>query len=295
MWSRRPVFGGSRTLGLPKLPSPRSTVWVKHADDSCPNSDPTEAASIRSRYCTIAVVAFCLSLSAGPPAWASAVSATRLTVRLAEKHLTPETLAAVKALLDDGETIADASLWADQHTREICGSVPWHYVNVPIDEPRYDSKFCPKGVCVVSKLAEFRAILRDKTKPREERQKALRFVLHLVGDLHQPLHVGNNHDRRGNSTQVRFFQRGSNLHAVWDTGLIGPGGKSEKAWLELLDEMAGDKNREAWRRVTVEDWANESLATAKEAYLIPETRERIRSGDGLGEDYVEWNLPTARE
>lgn len=155
----------------------------------------------------------------------------RLTARLAGKHLTPETLAAVKVLLNDGETIGDVSLWADQHKREIKGSAPWHYVNVPIDEPRYDAKLCPKGGCVISKLAKFRAILKDKTKPREERQKALRFVLHFLGDLHQSLHVGDNYDRGGNSTQVRFFQRGSNFHAVWDTGLIGRGGKSEMAWV----------------------------------------------------------------
>lgn len=246
------------------------------------------------RFIALALV-LSLSLTTGSPAWAWGTLGHRLTARLAEKHLTPETLAAVKALLDDGETIGDASVWADQHMREIKGSAPWHYVNVPIDEPRYDAKFCPKGGCVVSKLAEFKRVLKDNTKPREERRQALRFVIHLVGDLHQPLHVGDNQDRGGNNTQVRFFQRGTNLHAVWDAGLIGRGPKGEKAWLELLTEMADDKHRESWVKGTVEDWANESLAAAKEAYLIPETRVRITSGDGLAEDYAEWNLPTSRE
>ena len=125
--------------------------------------------------------------------------------------MTPEALAAVKDPLEDGETLAEASLWADRHEREFRGSAPWHYVNVSIDEPRYDRKHCPKGGCVVSKLAEFRAILKDRSKPRAERQKALRFVVHLVGDLHQPMHVGDNYDRGETRTQVRFFKRGSNL------------------------------------------------------------------------------------
>lgn len=75
--------------------------------------------------------------------------------------------------------------------------------------------------------------------------------------------------------------------------MIGRGPKGEKAWLELLTEMATDKNRAAWSKGTVEGWENESLAAAKEAYLIPEIRDRIRSGDAIGEDYVEWNLQTA--
>ena len=119
--------------------------------------------------------------------------------------------------------------------------------------------------------------------------------MHLVGDLHQPLHVGDNHDRGGNGTQVRFFKRGSNLHAVWDTHLLTHNGSNEKAWFEQLGELDTEKNRAAWGKGTVEDWANESLAAAKVAYLIPEIQERIRSGDVLGEDYLEANLPTAKE
>ena len=78
-----------------------------------------------------AALALCLAvlLSAGSSAWAWGALGHRLTAPLAERHLTPEALAAVKDLLDDGETLAEASLWADPHKREVRGSAPWHYVN----------------------------------------------------------------------------------------------------------------------------------------------------------------------
>lgn len=84
--------------------------------------------SMRFRCFIALALVLALCLTTRSPAWAWGSLGHRLTARLAEKHLTPETLAAVKALLDDGETIAAASLWADQHKREIRGSAPWHYV-----------------------------------------------------------------------------------------------------------------------------------------------------------------------
>jgi len=87
-------------------------------------------------------------------------------------------------------------------------------VDVPLDEPRYDSKFSgdvsSKG-CIVDKINEFRLTLKDPSKSVEDRRFALRFVIHLVEDLHMPLHLGDNHDKGGNKTQVRFYDRGTNM------------------------------------------------------------------------------------
>jgi len=134
------------------------------------------------------------------------------TARLAEGHLTPKAKAAFAALIEPGESLTDASTWADEHKREIRGSAPWHYVDVPLEESRCHARFAgddPKKGFIVDKIAEFRAILKDPNKPVAKRQEALRFIVHLVGDLHQPLHVGDNHDRGGNDTQIRFFDNGS--------------------------------------------------------------------------------------
>lgn len=234
-------------------------------------------------------------LCPGSTAWAWGKLGHRLTAKLAERHLTEQAAAAVKELLDEGETLADASMWADIHKREIKGSAPWHFVNVPLDEPRYDARFCPTGGCVVSKIAEFRKVLEDRSKPRAERQQALRFLVHLIGDLHQPLHVGDNGDRGGNSTQVQFFKRGSNMHAVWDTLLLERAGTDEVIWLAELVELDSDEYRAEWSKGTVENWATESLKAARQAYTVPGTDQRIKSGEKLDGAYVEATLAAARD
>jgi S1/P1 Nuclease len=96
-------------------------------------------------------------------------------------------------------------------------------VDVPLDVPRYDDRFAgddPTKGYIVPKVRELRATLKDRSKSVEERRFALRFLVHLVEDLHMPLHVGENHDKGGNDLQVRWFDRGSNLHRVWDSGII---------------------------------------------------------------------------
>ncbi len=122
------------------------------------------------------------------------------------------------ALLEPGESLADAPTWADEHPRDIKGSGPWHYVDVPLDQDRYDDRFAgdaPEKGNIVPKIREFKAVLKDRGRPIEERRIALRFLIHLVEDLHMPLHVGDNHDRGGNDTQVQFFDKGTNMHQLW--------------------------------------------------------------------------------
>src|SRR4051812_29991533 len=85
----------------------------------------------------------------------------RASARLAEGLLTPATKAAIKDLLAPGESLAAASTWPDEHRRDLPESAPWHYVNVPITEAKYDGKFCAAEGCVVSRIADFRAVLAD--------------------------------------------------------------------------------------------------------------------------------------
>src|SRR6185312_3713186 len=126
-------------------------------------------------------------------------------------------------------------------------------------EPKYDAKFVPKGGCVVTKIEDFRKILADPKAPRPERQKALKFLVHFVQDMHQPVHVGHRDDRGGNDLQVQFFDQGSNLHRVWDSGLIERGNRSEKDWGEALSKRITPEQAESWSKGTPADWATESL------------------------------------
>src|SRR5262249_25651534 len=100
---------------------------------------------------------------------------------------------------------------------------------------------------------------RDPPRPVEERRVALRLVIHWGGDLHQPLHVGDNGDRGGNDTQVRFFNRGSNTHRVWDCGILERAGRVEDARLADLTAMDTPEARATALSGSVEDWATESL------------------------------------
>ncbi|MEJ6007058.1 S1/P1 nuclease [Paucibacter sp. AS339] len=145
----------------------------------------------------------------------------RLIATVAEQNLTAAARAEVQRLLalEPGSSLASVSTWADEHRSPQTG--PWHYVNFPRDaactyEPQRD---CEGGACVVAALERQQALLRSAA-PDEERLKALKYVVHLVGDVHQPLHAGFADDRGGNSYQVQGFGRGSNLHSLWDSGLI---------------------------------------------------------------------------
>jgi hypothetical protein len=104
-------------------------------------------------------------------------------------------------------------------------------------------------------------------------------------------HVGDNHDKGGNRTQVRFFDRGSNMHRVWDTDIIERAGDTEDFWLADLAELDTKENREAAMKGAVEDWATESLIAARQAYQVPETGKRIGPGQKLADAYHEGNLP----
>ena len=120
----------------------------------------------------------------------------RVIADVAEKRLTPKAREAIKAILPDGESMAGASTWADENRRRLPKTAPWHYVDVPLDEPAYNPKWSAddsKKGCVVDKIAEFRLTLKDTTKSLDDRRFALRFLIHLVGDMHMPLHVGDNH------------------------------------------------------------------------------------------------------
>jgi hypothetical protein len=218
----------------------------------------------------------------------------RVASNLAASRLTAAAANEVKAILEPGETLADASIWADTHRRALPESGPWHYVNVPITEPGYDDRFCPPAGCIVSKIVEFRRTLADRHRPRAERQLALRFLLHLIEDLHQPVHVGDRSDRGGNDLELQFFERGTNLHRLWDVDVIEYRALGEAEWLADLQALLAERSSPTWTRGTPQDWASESFLAAKRAYLVPGTDVMLAPGMLLGRAYYDSALPVVR-
>ena len=121
----------------------------------------------------------------------------------------------------------------DQIRRDRAATGPWHYVDIPIDKPHLDmARDCPKGDCVIAKIEEFQKVVVDPAATPVQRKEALMFLVHFVGDMHQPLHCSDNKDKGGNDVKLDFFGRPSNLHSVWDSGLlgrIGTGGRAVRA------------------------------------------------------------------
>jgi hypothetical protein len=232
------------------------------------------------------------------PVWAWGRIGHRVTSKLAEKKLNPKAKAAIAALLEEGESIADASTWADENRGRLPKTAPWHDVDVPLEEPRYDAKFSgdvsTEG-CIVDKIHEFQATIKDSSRSIEDRRFALRFLIHLVQDLHMPMHVGDNHDKGGNLTQVRFYDRGTNMHRLWDSDMIERAGDDEDFWMTDLAPLDTPANRDAAKKGTIEDWATESLLAARAAYQVPETGKRLKPGQKLSDAYYNANLPIVQE
>jgi len=139
---------------------------------------------------------------------------------IAEKYMTTATLAKAGDLLD-GSAIDAVASWADEYRRDHRETAPWHYIDIPLADSKIDlARECPNGECVIVKTEQFLAVLKDPNAGRDAKAQALKFVIHFVGDMHQPLHVTDNGDKGGNRRYVVFERHPDNLHWVWDTGLL---------------------------------------------------------------------------
>lgn len=183
---------------------------------------------------------------------------------LVMRHLRPDTRARVQYLLGS-ESIEEASLWADTIAHSSRPeTAPWHYIDVPLRDFRIDlNRDCPGGNCVLVKTEEFLSVLGNPRAGEDAQRDALKFVLHFVADLHQPLHCEDNHDKGGNTQQVIFEGHPDNLHWVWDTGLVQEIDHDPHALAALLDRGITDRDRSAWAQGNLTDWVMESHRIAQ--------------------------------
>lgn len=175
----------------------------------------------------------------------------RIVANIAEAHLTPAAKAQVQLLLD-GAHLADVASWADEVRRDRPATSRWHYVDIPYEASSYDAardcQATDHGDCVIAEIARAEKVLGDLSASKNERAEALKFLVHFVGDMHQPLHsierndpVTGNGDRGGNEVHITFFGAPANLHGVWDSGIIAHGGVTldqVQKWLSTQDEKA---------------------------------------------------------
>lgn len=192
----------------------------------------------------------------------------RLIALLALRQLTPAARAEVERLLglEDGATLASISTWADEHPSPSTSR--WHYVNLPQADCEYvEHRDCPDGQCVVAAIERQTERLRTG-KSDAERLLALKYLVHLVADVHQPPHAGYAHDRGGDQRQLQAFGCGTNLHALWDSGLIEarPGGA---ALLPINTQGVSAPSH----TMNPADWAAESCAIVQSDGFYPSSRK----------------------
>ncbi|KGE04277.1 S1/P1 nuclease [Pseudohaliea rubra] len=219
----------------------------------------------RLRY-TAGVILSLLAL----PALAWGPQGHRVAGAITEARLSPAATAAVRGILGD-EPLAVASTWAD---RKRSDPVPfwqrqagaWHYVNVPPGAARYDPRRAPAGGDAYTALAQFHRELADPATLPARRALALRFALHIIQDLHQPLHVGGRDDRGGNGFAVTVNGRRSNLHRLWDSGLLASARKSDGRLQARLEARYAAELDDAWREADPAVWIAESLALSRQSY-----------------------------
>jgi hypothetical protein len=209
----------------------------------------------------------------------------RIIADIAEQYLEPEAAHQVRELLaiENATTLAEVSTWADQIRGQRRETARWHYVNIPIHPPAgtkpgyVPDRDCPRGECVVAVTDRFIGVLRDKARSQRERLEALKFVVHFIADIHQPLHCANNDDRGGNDVRVIFLGRHTNLHAAWDWGILEPAVQGdERGYAMRLFKGIDATDAETWKRGSPGDWATESFKIAR-AKIYGEMKPEART------------------
>ena len=210
----------------------------------------------------------------------------RAVGQIAEEHLSRKAKKAVIEILE-GNSLAEVSNWMDEiksddaydHTHD------WHWVTIPDNTPYSATKLNPNGD-LLGKILEISTTLRSGKLDRKQEKEYLKFLIHLVGDVHQPLHVGYGEDAGGNKHQVKWFGKNSNLHKVWDSEMID----SKKLSFTELVAFIGKPDKPtiiAWQNSTVEDWAKESIALRPQVYALPDD-------DNLRYEYLYLNFETVK-
>ena len=212
-------------------------------------------------------------------AWAWGQKGHDVTAYIAEQHLTPTAKAAVESILD-GRSIIYWANWLDNasHQRPLAYTKTWHDKN--IDEGvRYEEAPANPAGDAVTAIKSRIEILNNPESSLEERQLALKILIHVVGDIHMPLHMGHATDLGGNRIKVKFFNRENNLHSVWDSSLPESAHKwSYTEWQQQIDRANPALQTEIISG-TVDDWAKETVAIASDVYTYFQPGANISYND----------------
>lgn len=231
--------------------------------------------------------ALCLLLATGAFAWGQ--KGHDVTAYIAECHLTKKAAKAVDRILKGHSPVYYAN-WMDNasNTPAYAYSKTWHYLNVDEGQTLETMPKNPSGD-VLKALTELILKLEQGGLSADEEEIALRMVIHLVGDLHCPMHAGRLSDRGGNRHPVLWFGRETNLHSVWDSSLIESAHKwSYTEWQVQIDRLSDAEIAEV-QAGSLTDWMRETVAICKGVY------DGAPEGAKLSYDYVSANAPLVEQ
>ena len=193
----------------------------------------------------------------------------RVVGLVAEKHLNSKTRKTLFRILQDN-FLAEVSNWMDdvKSDADFNHTHDWHWVTIP-DGMIYDQTTKnPKGDLIM-KIEELVSALQSKKLSAEKERESLKFLIHLIGDLHQPLHVGGKDDSGGNAVKLQWFGQPSNLHRVWDSDMIDGKNLSYTELTGFLGEPSKAQVK-AWQTGSIEDWAHGMMVFRRQVYNIPQ-------------------------
>ena len=218
---------------------------------------------------------FLLAAGPAPRLWAWGSVGHRTIAFIAQDRLTPRALEKVGEILGRGRDLASVSFWADTIVERRPKTAPWHYLDLDVrqDLNRFDlSEACRNHDCVVDQVEKDLGILRERFVPARTRREALKFLVHFVGDLHQPLHCADDGDRGGNEKWLRY--RGPhgtwhhylwvNLHGFWDNLLEPRATADPRRLASLLEKEVTPADEKAWCGDRPSDWAYGSFRIARD-------------------------------
>ena len=237
------------------------------------------------RHILFTLIVFFISIFS---AFAWGPTGHRVTGQIAEQHLTKKAKKNLDVLLN-GDSLALVSTYADEikSDRNYIMYSPWHYVNIPFGET-YEEQPKNKSGDIVYGIEKSIEVLEDVNSSHADKVFYLKMLIHLIGDLHQPLHVGIADDKGGNDFQVRWFNQGTNLHRVWDSQMIE---SYQMNYTELTSnaKRLTKSEKKAIQSGDYMDWLHESRELMMDIYNNTEI------GDKLGYEYMYLYMDTVRE
>jgi len=204
---------------------------------------------------------------------------------VAQQHLSGKAKKAIKKLLG-GQSLALVSNFADEikADRSYSKFGPWHYVNYPADKKYTEVQPSELGDIIIG-IANCIEVVKDKNSSEADKVFYLNMLVHLIGDLYQPMHVGQLEDKGGNDIQVEWFGRGTNLHRLWDANMIDDYGMSYSELANNLPTLSKSEI-ENIQQGNIYVWVEESQDVANELYNSLEVGEKL----GYAYSYKYWAI-----